>query len=277
MSEELQNDNIQLDSGEDITNEGENIGADLSGLAPDSQEKDLNNQDSQIDEEAKQRELNQEAINKQFAKKTFKIKQAERRAEEAEKRNKELEEQLLSYKPAEVQEPDPLSDDYEQQLAAYRKSIQEKAQLEARQNIEAERQSREAAQEQMKQQEEMRQKALAFVEKAEKNGISQDELIIAGQAVEAHGLPVGLQQHLMSHSEGDLILKYLASNPATTIQLSTMDPYQAALTIESDIKAKAQLLKPKNSAAPPPPKQVGGTVVDSDKSRYNFSGGATFE
>jgi hypothetical protein len=96
-----------------------------------------------------------------------------------------------------------------------------------------------------------------FVTNSTQAGIKLEDLQIAGNVVDAHGLSPAIAQAIMADKEGGLALLHLATNPADIQVLNGANALTLG-TIYADIKAKAAALKPKQSEAPPPAEILSG-------------------
>lgn len=209
--------------------------------------------------------IDNENIQKVINKKHFEAKEAQRQAEEYKKRLDEIEarqreEEAKRYSSI-PERPDPFDDDYDEKIALYEQQLQQKAQWDFQQKLaESQRLSAQQA-EQAKQAQEMQDKASAYTSKAKSLGISAEELQMAGNAVAQYGINDDLTMAILQDSDGPLITKYLASNPADIADLNSMNPYVAGAKL-AEIKQKAAQLKPKQTNAPEPATRVDGIAAD---------------
>ena len=96
-----------------------------------------------------------------------------------------------------------------------------------------------------------------FVTNSTQAGIKLEDLQIAGNVVDSHGLNPAIAQAIMSDKEGGLALLHLATNPADIQALNGANALTLG-TIYDGIKAKSAALKPKQSDAPPPAEILSG-------------------
>ena len=271
MSEELQSQDLDVDvdnQPEIEANQDEEIGAELAPASePEHEEK--------TDEAEDSSKVNQEAINKVISKKHFEAKEAERRALAAEQELERLR-QAQAVVPEVPQKPDPYDDDYEYKMLKYEQAITEKAKYDANQQLLRQQQEQQAQQAQYEQQQRLNAQLQEYVERGKEQGMTVEEMTQAGQLVESYGIGVDIQHALLGDKDGALMVKHLAANPVMANQLANMNPFQAAMFIEQNVRPSAQALKPKSSTAKPPPKRVEKTANDTTGS-YRYIGGAKFE
>lgn len=271
----LQSDEVVVDNDEYVEvdeSESAEIEADeseSSELATDSEP-----EHEQNTEEAK---FNQEAVNKVINRKHYEAQEAKREAEELKQRLQQYEQQNQQMEPRVPEKPDPFDDDYDAKMGQYEQAIAHRERWRYEQHITQQQQQYAQQQAQQEHQRKLQESASKYMETAKANGITKDEVIAAGQVVESYGLNTDLQLHLLNDSDGALIVKHLAANPAEIANLSQMSPYQAGIYIEQNLRPKARQLKPKSSNAPPPNKRVSSGNVDPELGRFKHIGGAKFE
>jgi len=127
--------------------------------------------------------------------------------------------------------------------------------------------------EQKKAQEQATQKQAVdgWIGNAQKGGIDLDKLGVAEQTIANAGVKPELAQHIMSDPNGPAIAVHLAENPALMYEVLNMSPMQAAVKIETQIKADALSKTPKVSNAPEPlPEINGGGMVEQDEFSRQF-------
>jgi hypothetical protein len=203
------------------------------------------------------------------------------RAAEREKAalQKELEALRARDQPKPVEVP-PLPDlnkvsdaEYNQVMAARDQALRHNAALDA-ENKAAQKRAAEAQQElQRRQHEELIKTVSDYNGRAQKLGISTQELQSAAQVINSIGMSDDIAQLILEDDDGPLITKYLSMNIAELDTLSQMSPVRAAARLASVIKPKAAAMKPKTSKAPDPIDiPAGGSVTGSGKS----AGGSKF-
>lgn len=216
----------------------------------------------------------QRVINDLAAKKTFKIKEAER---EAERLRRELEEARAKL-PQETRPdippiPDPYDDDYEARLKERDEALRRATEYDLRQQVI--QQQQQAAQQQKLQQEQeaLVARATAYSENAAKKGIKPDQLQAAGGVVAQFGLRDDVASEMLADADGPLMTVYLASNPQAIEELNSAGPVQLG-SIYAKVKQAAAGVAPKSTSAPEPSDPLKGSGVIP---RERGPKGATFE
>ena len=228
------------------------------------------------DEQAKHQAAVQAAINKQHAK----YREEERKRLQIEKEAEELRQKLQAFegqkKEVVIPEiPDPYDDDYEAKLKARDDAILQKARQDTEQSYaDQQKQAQEVARQEA-QQKKVQESLKAFNDNTTKLGLSAEEITQASNVVGSYGVSQDIAGFLLADPEGPLMVKYLASNPVELDEVRHLPPMQAAIKLHSDIRSKAQGLKPQSSKAPSPPETLsGGGVADTGK--YKLTQNATF-
>lgn len=198
-------------------------------------------------------EQKQNGVQKRFNELTAKRYEETRRADEAEKRLKELE----ASKPLPVVDteaapalPEDLYDDeamrkYHTDTSAYNRKMAEAA------GKSAYEQQQQAASKTA--QESKRQAAVSsYVANAQRDGVDLEVLRAAEQSLNNAGIDPSLGAHIVADPNGAKIVEYLHNNPAEMHELLSLTPMSASIKIANDIKAKALSTTPKVSNAPEP-------------------------
>lgn len=263
----LPGDEDQTDEGLDPTEAGSETST-PSESAPDSGEKPQKEQKTQFTPEQ------QEVFNRAIGEKTFKMREAERRAEAAERRAAELEAKLpKSERPFVPPKPDPYDPDYEKKLDARDEAIKAAAAYDAQQN--AAKAQREAAERQRQEaeQEELVKSAQSYKERAEKFGLDPAEMQTAGTALAKFGIPDDLTRFILKDDQGPLLTMYLARNPDHLERMQGMSPIQMGAYIAADLKPQLATARTQTKAPRP------ADVLDGGGSPPTARGpkGATFE
>lgn len=259
---ELQDENIIESTVQDVEQDIEHSEVD-SDLATEKQE--VKKPHVEFNQEQ------QEVFNKAIAKKTFELRETERRldAERQERERYALELERLRAPVLDIPMPDPYEDGYEQKVKYRDQAIALKAAHDA-QNYQ--RQQAQQAQEQeaeRQKQDELAKKAENFTKNAEKFGVKNDELYNAINVIGSYRLGDQFADMLLSDDQGALISTYLASNfeeLETIAELNRTSPYSVGMYIERVVKPKAQARKPKVSSAPEPTLAVRGNGAPESKS-----------
>ena len=241
-----------------------------SDLAPDSE--------PEHEENTEEPKFNQEAVKKVINRKHYEAQEAKRELEEAKRQLQQYQQQgNYNNEPSVPAKPDPFDDDYDAKMQQYEQAIEQRGRWRYEQEFTQRQQQQAQQQAQYEQQRKMQESAQRFMESAKSYGITQEELVSAGQTVESYGLNTDLQMHFLSDPDGALMVKHLAANPSDVVTLSQMSPYQAGVYIEQNLRPKAKQLKPKNTNAPPPNKRVSGGNVDPELGKYKHIAGGKFE
>lgn len=257
---ELQDENIIESTNQDVEQDIEHGEVD-SDLATEKQE--VKKPHVEFNQEQ------QEVFNKAIAKKTFELRETERRLEAERQERERYALELEKYR-APVLDippmPDPYEDGYEQKVRARDQAIALKAAHDA-QNYQ--RQQAQQAQEQeanYRRQQELERSVSEYKSNALKFGVKQDELTQAAQTVANYGINEDLAMAIIQDEQGALITTYLADNIEDLDKVVRMTPIQAAMYIASVVKPKAQARKPKVSNAPEPTLAVRGNGAPESKS-----------
>ena len=229
--------------------------------------------------EQKPEGFNQEAANKAINKKHFQMKEAERSAEASRKEAEELRVKLQTMEqgsePIVPAIPDPYSENYEAEVKAYGEAIQQKTQFDQRAVFAQEQQSRTQQEAQQAEDKRVNDLLSGFNNRATQLGLDQNEIDQAGDTVAQYGINRDLVMFLLEDAEGPLITKYLAKNPLELEALRVMNPMQAAIKVNSEIRQRASSMKPQVSGAPDPAEVLQGNGAPEQESP--LIKGATFE
>jgi hypothetical protein len=223
-------------------------------------------------------EEQQRVFNETIGKKTAKMREAERAAEQERQRREQLEQELNQLKAPRRPEippaPDPYDDDYEQQLAARDEALLKRAQFDAMEQ--ARQQQAQYAQQQAQQEAEQKLNTTVktYAERAGKLGIKPEDLQRAGSYVGQVGLDDSVARYILNDEQGPSITVYLASNPLELDAIRQMDPMQAAVHIATTVRDRAASSRPKPSLAPDPVESVSGSGLPEGQRGPK---GATFE
>ena len=208
----------------------------------------------------------QKVVNDLASKKAYEAREANRRANELEKRLKDLEAQ----KPAEQAPvipppPNPYDDDYEAQIAARDRALVAKAQYDANANYQRQQVQQQQYEVQRLEQETLTKTVTDYSVRAQKLGITESELQQAGSLVSQYGINDQVTRHILDDEQGPLITKYLSQNPHAMDTLNSLSPISAGLFIEQNIKPEAIKLKPRTTGAPPPIDTLNGAGVSQSQ------------
>lgn len=220
----------------------------------------------------------QEKVNELIGGKVAKIYEATRRAEDAERRLAELQQQQPVETAPEIP-PAPNPDDFYDNPEGYAAKIKERdeaiakrAELDAlakrsqeEQQAQAQRQALEVHQKQQKQIEGYTQRATSF-------GISGDQMQQDANLV-AQSVPRDLAEFIVDDAQGPLIANYLSKNILALDEVRGMSPLNAVAYIEREVRPKLASTR-KTTSAPRPAEVVEGNAPET---RSPLIKGAKFE
>lgn len=232
-------------------------------------------------ESSENQAVNQDKINAVINKKHFEAKEAERRAVAAETQLKEIQDKQLLAEQQRVSNipemPDAYDDNYEVKMQAWQTAVQNKAAFDANQNLIAQQAQTAHNAAQYKQQQELTERNQKFYVEAKEQGVSTEEMNgLISTIMSYGGIGVENESAIMQDPDAALILKHLAANPQEIAGMQQMSGYTLANHINTNIRAKAQALKPKRSNAPAPSTEVHGDGIDPEGGRYPHLKGVKF-
>ncbi len=170
--------------------------------------------------------------------------------------------------------PDAFDDDYDAKVKERDEAIQKRAAHDAQQQALQQMQQQQQMAAQQAEVEKLNKQAEKYAQSASEFGVTPEQLQQYGEQAGQY-LNQDIAMAIVSDPEGVLLTKYFAQNPQDAIELSSMNPYQAAMHMERNIRPKAQQLKPKKSAASAPPRRVDTSGADIDNESPLLKG-ATF-
>jgi hypothetical protein len=222
-------------------------------------------------------EKQQRIFDEAIGKKTFKLREMEREAEQLRKRLEEIERPVTQSRPNVPALPDPFAvsdEEYKRQIMHREQALISAAAYDARMQMLQNQQAQIAHQAAQKQQEVLVEKVQSYAQRAKTLGVKAEELQAAGSIVGQFGIEDSLVQYILEDDHGPLITKYLSQNIGLLDSLRQMHPTRAAVMIATEIKSKATALKPKFTNAPDPIRrpQPSGVQVKPKGPK-----GATFE
>ena len=212
-----------------------------------------------------------------IGKKTFKLRQKEREADELRKRLEAHERPVTQSRPNVPALPDPFAvseEEYKRQIMHREQALISAAAYDTRMQMLQNQQAQIAQEAAQKQQEVLVEKVQSYAQRAKTLGVKAEELQAAGSIVGQFGIEDSLVQYILEDDHGPLITKYLSQNIGLLDNLRNMHPTRAAVMIATEIKSKAAALKPKFTNAPDPIRrpQPSGVQVKPKGPK-----GATFE
>lgn len=230
------------------------------------------------DEKIKFDEKQQEWINSTLARQKREQREIEKRAEEAERRAKELEAKLPQSKRPELPpEPDPYSDTYKEDLGAYAEAFAAQQAWDARERAESEENLRKEREDAEQKYTTYTQTVGDYTDRAEKLGLSKEQLAQAGKAVADYDLPDRVAWFILRDPQGPLITKYLAQDNVALQKLADLareDADFAIAEIAATIRPKAAGSRPKPNLPPDPHETLFGQGA---REKQPGPPGATFE
>lgn len=213
-------------------------------------------------------------LQKVIAEKAFEAREQKRRAEELERRLKEIEDSKPQpAEPTIPPVPDIYDDDFESKMRARDEAIAKHAEYRREQQLK-QQQAHEKEQQQLQQQKEaLMKKADEYTKRAVALGVDAQELAQAGQRINRF-VSDDVASFILESDKGPLMTKYLAANPLEVDKLSQLNPMQAAVYLETQVKPKAEQYGVKKpSSAPEPVETLSGRGVSTEPG----PSGATFE
>ena len=107
-----------------------------------------------------------------------------------------------------------------------------------------------------------------YTERAVSSGIDEKTLFENGQIVAQAGLSDDLAGYILNDDKGPLITQYLAKNPLELDAISRMNPIQAGVFLEQNVKAKLNAMTKTKSSAPDPITTVSGNGLGKEESQH---------
>ena len=220
-------------------------------------------------------EEQQKVFNDMAAKKAFETREQKRANEELQRQIKELQAaQPVEQAPSIPDMPDQYSDNYEQEMAARDKALQDRAAFDANASYLRQQADLQVQESQRLENEALNKSLEDYSGRAKKLGISDKELEVAGNTVYQYGINDHVAKYILADEHGPLITKYLSENPTAMESLHSMPPISAGAFIESQVKPQAIKLKPATTNAPEPVETLNGAGVQPAQRGPK---GATFE
>lgn len=220
-------------------------------------------------------EEQQKLVDDIAAKKTFKIREAERVSDQLRKELAEAQAKI----PKEVRPdipamPDEYAEDREAQIAQRDEAIRKSAVFDNNQANQLRQQEATNLKVQQDKQAEIKQVFTDYESQGKKLGVDSQELLAAGTAVGQYGLSNEVVLHIAKDEQGPLITTYLHKNPVALEAIRQLDSLSAAAYIETQVKPNAIALGKTKPTAPNPVETLNGSGVAP---RERGPKGATFE
>lgn len=205
-------------------------------------------------------EAQQKLVDDIAAKKTFKIREAERVADG-------LRQELAAAQakiPKEVRPnipdmPDEFADNRDDLIANRDEAIRQGAIFDNNQANLVRQKEADSVKVEQDRQAELNNVFTQYEAQGRKLGVDAQELLAAGTAVGQYGLSDDIVIHIAKDDQGPLITTYLHKNPAALEAIRQLDSLSAAAYIETQIKPQAAALGNKQPTAPDPVETLNGS------------------
>lgn len=216
----------------------------------------------------------QKVFNDAIAKKTWQMREEQRKNEELQRQLQQVQSQIPQQaRPVIPELPDPYDDDYEDRVKQRDQAILAQARYDAEQNVKLQQAQQAALQEQYQKQQEQQKMISSYADRAQKLGVDPVALQQAGNAVAQMGVNDDVTTFILQDDHGPLITEYLAANPMELDAMRGVPSYMAVLNIAQNIKPKLAAKLNKTPAAPAPTDTLSGSGVSAERGAK----GATFE
>lgn len=251
--------------------EGEPVETDGSESVAEG-DQDADNLEDRTEEE---KLVAQSTVDKIIGEKVAKQRQAERQAAEYQKQLAELQARLPKEQAPQVPPmPDQWDDDYDRKVVERDQAMIRLAEYKATQKFirQQEDQRRQVAA--AKAQAEYMERVHSFAERAQKIGLSPQDLQEAAQKVAAFGIDPQIENYVIGLDNGPAVIAHLARNPIEQQMINSLSPMDAAVYIKTELSAK--LSAPvRKTQAPAPVETLNGNgapqKVDPVIARGSFS------
>jgi len=198
---------------------------------------------------------------------------AEERASTAEKQLEELKQKQAVVEIPPV--PDQYSETYQEDIRARDEAIAAQTkQNAANETAVAERKTKDEARV-ADENVALEKRVAAFDSNMVTHGLNPVETKTAADTIINYGISDTFQDILLEDPDGPLFVNYLSQNPVELEEMNRMTTLQLVNHLNSDIRAKASLLKPKTSNAPNPPLTLRGGGAPEQKESWEQ--GAVYE
>jgi hypothetical protein len=218
-----------------------------------------------------------EGYKKTINKKHFAMKEAERRAEAAEKRMQELESKASAEPVLEAVEVPPIPDSYSDNFEAEMKARDEAIAANARYNEHAARQAAaeaESIETQRKAQEEYtRELNTTFEGNVSRLGLDQDKVNEAANMLVQYGADSETAKFVMTDEDGPLVAQYFAADLQAFDEFLSMSPMSRGMKMGEIKEASRALLPNRVNDTPAPATVVTGKTAPAQRG----PSGATFK
>lgn len=211
-------------------------------------------------------EAQQKVVNDIASKKAFEVREGKRANEVLQKQIDDLKANApVEQAPSVPSLPDPYSDTFEADMQARDTALQAKATFDANAQAQVQIQQGQEQERQRLDNEALNKSVEDYTGRAQKLGVSSEDLQVAGDIVTQYGINDQVTRHILADEHGPLITKYLSQNPQAMDTLRNLPPTSAGIFIETQVKPEAIKLKPKQSEAPPPAEALNGNGAPQQK------------
>lgn len=223
-------------------------------------------------DDAQSSNVNQESINKAIDKQHAKYREEQRKRVEAEKELETLRSKYGAQVDPEPKIPDVdyYSNDVEAQVNKRDAAVREHQQWQFRQQQQQSEKQKAQQQSYEQQNAEAMERQDKFYQTAKQLKMSQATLDKAVTTIGTYGLGQQVAEYLMTDDKGVQMTAALAKNPALLSELSFMQPHQAILHIERNVRSRLKAVRPSNAKRPPT--RVSGKASAASDS-YPLTGG----
>ncbi len=224
-------------------------------IEPAAQEVETAQSETATDETAQEAPDYQKII----AEKAFETRQAQREKKELERKLEEIQAQApKEQRPDLPALPDQYDDDYETRIRERDQALIAQAQFDARQRLTQERQQQAEFDRQQQAQQKRYDSVAEYSKRATSLGVTTEELQAAGTRLQGM-VSSDVESYILDSDKGPLMTKYLAANPLELDTLNQLNPMQAAVYLETQVKSKAeQYGQKKVTSAPDPTDTLSG-------------------
>lgn len=207
-------------------------------------------------------EEQQKLVDDIAAKKTFKIREAERESDRLRQELAETKAKIpQEVRPNVPEMPDEFADNREQLIASRDEAIRQSAVFDNNQTLQLQQQQAADLRVEQDRQAELNQVFTNYEAQAKKLGVDAQEQLAADNAVGQYGLSNEIILHIAKDDHGPLITAYLHKNPAALEAIRQLDSLSAAAYIETQVKPNAAALGNKQPTAPNPVETLNGKGI----------------
>ncbi len=220
-------------------------------------------------------EAQQALVNDLAAKKTWKINEARREADDLRQQLSDLQAKIPKEVRPDIPEmPGEFDENRDAQIAQRDEAIRQSAIFDNNQNLHQQQVAAANLKVEQDRQTEINQVFTDYEAQSVKLGVDAQELLAAGTAVGQYGLSNEVVLHIAKDDKGPLITTYLHKNPEALETVRQLDSLSAAAYIETQVKPLAAALGNKSPTAPPPVETLNGSGISPQQRGPK---GATYE